>query len=105
MRKQRAIEILGGTAQSAATCVGVVNAAIRNWPDPLNPVTRDRVLAAVVRMHVAQAMGLTLPEFHESREAHKALEDALVASADSLKIIGERALEHFNKSRPTALAA
>ncbi|SCK49377.1 hypothetical protein VAR608DRAFT_4917 [Variovorax sp. HW608] len=105
MRKQRAIEILGGTVRSTANCVGVVDAAIRNWPDPLNPVTRDRVIAALVRMRAAEAMGLTLSEFHESREAHKALEDALVASADSLKVIGERALEHFNKSRPTALAA
>jgi len=105
MRKQRAIEILGGTVHSAAASVGVVDAAIRNWPDPLNPVTRDRVLAAVVRLHAAEAMGLSLPEFHQSREAHLALAEAIVASGDILKVIGERALEHFNKSRPAAIAA
>jgi hypothetical protein len=95
MRKQRAIEILGGTQQSAATCVGVVNAAIRNWPDPLNPVTRDRVIAAIVRMHIAPAMGLTVRELHDSKQAQAALEEALAASPDCLRQIGHHAAEYF----------
>lgn len=98
MRKQRAIEILGGTAQSAAMCVGVVNAAIRNWPDPLNPVTRDRVLAAVVRMHVARAMGLTLREIHDSKQAQQALEEALAASPECLLQIGHHAAEQLKNA-------
>jgi len=98
MRKQRAIDILGGTTRSAAACVGVVDAAIRNWPDPLLPQVRDRVLAGFVRMHVAAAMGLTLAELHESREAQKAFEEALAASEDHLLAIGRRARRNLSKA-------
>ena len=102
MRKQRAIEMLGGTHQSAAACVGVVKAAVHQWPDPLNPVTRDRVLAGILRMHVARAMGLTMSEFHDNKQAQAALEEALVASPQCLLLIGLHAADDFKK---TALAA
>lgn len=104
MRKQRAIEILGGTPQSAAMSVGIVRAAVHNWPDPLNPVTRDRIIAALVRRHVVEAMGITLQEFHESKQAQNALEEALAGSPECLLHIGHHAAERF-KSTSLAPAA
>jgi hypothetical protein len=105
MRKQRAIEMLGGTIQSAATCIGNGSSeSVRVWPDPVNPVIRDRVLAGIVRMHAARAMGLTLQEFHESKQAHEALEEALAASTGYLQHIGNHAAERF-KSTSLAPAA
>lgn len=99
MRKQWAIEILGGTYQTAATYIGNGSfESVRAWPDVVNPVTRDRVLAAIVRMHAARAMGLTLPEFHETKQAHEALEQALVSSPQCLQLIGMHAAELYKNA-------
>ncbi|WP_313080509.1 hypothetical protein [Pulveribacter sp.] len=49
MQKQTAIDMLGGTASSAARAIGVTHAAIVQWPDELPARLADRVIAACVR--------------------------------------------------------
>ena len=49
MRKDYAIEILGGTVTAAACAVGVTASAVTQWPDELPPRIVDRVQAALWR--------------------------------------------------------
>ena len=49
MRKDYAIEILGGTVTSAACAVGVTASAVTQWPDELPQRIADRVQAALWR--------------------------------------------------------
>lgn len=53
MNKSEAIDQLGGTVKGASKLVGVTEAAIRMWPDPLPPRIRDRVQAALWRREQA----------------------------------------------------
>ena len=48
MRKTDGIEVLGGSARSAAEAIGVSPQAVGDWPDPLPPRIADRVIAAWV---------------------------------------------------------
>jgi hypothetical protein len=104
MRRKQAIEILGGTHRSAASAIGIVKEAVNGWPDPLNPIVRDRVLAALVRVEVMRALELTPMEFRESREAEAAFEHAMTSSPEALRLIGAKAAEHFRKLRPAGAA-
>lgn len=52
MLKTKAIELLGGSAASAAEAVGVSPSAISQWPDELPDRISDRVLAALARKHL-----------------------------------------------------
>lgn len=52
MKKSRAIELLGGTASSVASAVGVTAQAVSQWPDELPKRIEDRVLAALARKHL-----------------------------------------------------
>ena len=52
MHKAKAIELLGGSAVSAATAVGVTPSAVSQWPELLPPRIADRVLAALARKHL-----------------------------------------------------
>lgn len=58
--KQTAIELLGGTISAAAAAVGVTHQAVAKWPEQLPPRIADRVLAAVARKHLPDAL-LGLP--------------------------------------------
>lgn len=49
MEKSEAIKSLGGTVKVAAAMVGVSEAAVYMWPDPLPDRIRDRVQAALWR--------------------------------------------------------
>ena len=49
MRKDHAIEMLGGTVTSAACAVGVTASAVTQWPDELPQRIADRVQAALWR--------------------------------------------------------
>jgi len=49
MLKTKAIELLGGTAHSAADAIGVTYQAVVKWPDHLPPRLIDRVIAALVK--------------------------------------------------------
>ncbi len=49
MRKQEAIELLGGTVGAVAAEVGVTPAAVTQWPEELPSRIRDRVQAALWR--------------------------------------------------------
>lgn len=51
MRKDKAIELLGGTA-SAAKEIGITYQAVDKWPDQLPARIADRVLAVLARKHV-----------------------------------------------------
>jgi hypothetical protein len=53
MRKDRAIELLGGTVTTASEAIGVTPSAITQWPDELPARLEDRVLAALARKHLA----------------------------------------------------
>lgn len=60
MDKQTAIYLLGGTVIRAATNVGVSSQAVSQWPRELSPMTSDRVIAALARMHVGETNLLTI---------------------------------------------
>lgn len=49
MNKSEAIQSLGGTVKAAAASIGVSEAAVYMWPDPLPDRIRDRVQAALWR--------------------------------------------------------
>ena len=53
MKKQEAIEILGGTITLAAKEIGISYQAVNKWPDPLPARIADRVEAAVARKQSA----------------------------------------------------
>lgn len=52
MRKDKAIELLGGTIPAAAGAVGVTYQAVMKWPDELSGRIADRVIAAIARRHL-----------------------------------------------------
>lgn len=60
MDKARALELLGGTASSAAAAIGISPQAVSQWPDKLPNAIADRVLAALARKHA--------PELHEATQ-------------------------------------
>lgn len=49
MKKEHAIERLGGSVASAAAAIGISSSAISQWPEVLPPRLEDRMLAAFVR--------------------------------------------------------
>jgi len=49
MRKQDAIQLLGGTTKDAAAVLGVTFQAVSKWPDQLPDRIADRVRGAAVR--------------------------------------------------------
>lgn len=49
MEKSKAIQLLGGTTESAARAIGISYQAISKWPELLPPRIADRVIAAYVR--------------------------------------------------------
>jgi hypothetical protein len=50
LTKHKAIELLGGTARSAAQAIGCTVQAVNKWPEVLSPRIADRVIAAQTRM-------------------------------------------------------
>ena len=49
MRKDQAIELLGGTVTTAAAALEVTYQAVNKWPTELPSRISDRVIAALVR--------------------------------------------------------
>lgn len=49
MKKQKAIELLGGSVATVAEAVGISYQAVRQWPEELPSRIEDRVMAAVAR--------------------------------------------------------
>lgn len=49
MKKQQAIELLGGTVTLAAKEIGISYQAVNKWPDDLPARIADRVYAALAR--------------------------------------------------------
>lgn len=54
MKKQIAIEKLGGNNASAAAAIGITRQAVGQWPDILPARLIDRVEAAAARMEKAR---------------------------------------------------
>jgi transposase len=54
MKKETAIELLGGTVTEAAQAIGISYHAVYRWPDVLTPRISDRVQAALARMREAK---------------------------------------------------
>jgi hypothetical protein len=52
MNKQQAIDMLGGSVESAAEQLGVTRQAVDKWPDLLPLRIADRVRGAWARKHV-----------------------------------------------------
>jgi hypothetical protein len=50
MKKQEAIDLLGGTPMRAAKNLGVTVQCIYKWPDELPEAISDRVVGAIVRL-------------------------------------------------------
>jgi hypothetical protein len=55
MKKQEAIQLLGGTVAAAAEAVGVTYQAVVQWPEELPRRIKDRVEAALYRKARAKA--------------------------------------------------
>lgn len=49
MRKQEAINLLGGTITEAAKAIGINPQAVTQWPDELPDRIADRVIAALAK--------------------------------------------------------
>lgn len=49
MKKQQAIQLLGGSVSAAAKAIGITYQAVKKWPSELSPRVADRVLAALAR--------------------------------------------------------
>ena len=49
MRKEKAIELLGGSVSNVADAIGISYQAVYKWPDELPKAIADRVIAACVR--------------------------------------------------------
>lgn len=65
MRKEKAIELLGGTPTAAAEQIGITVSAVTQWPDDLPDRIADRVLAAIARKHLPpETLGI---EAHEAK--------------------------------------
>lgn len=62
MKKSEAINLLGGTAASAAKEIGITIQAVNKWPDPLTDAIRDRVQAALYRRGEVVATPVTTTE-------------------------------------------
>jgi hypothetical protein len=69
MRKQFAIDLLGGSVSKAAKTLGVTNAAVSKWPEELPQRISDRVLGAWARINgfsparqAAQAVAQSIPQ-------------------------------------------
>ncbi|KAF1019653.1 MAG: hypothetical protein GAK30_02969 [Paracidovorax wautersii] len=62
MKKDQAIEMLGGSIPAAAAAIGVSYQAINQWPDELPRRIEDRVYAALYRMQNTQANPATPAE-------------------------------------------
>lgn len=52
MLKTTAIDMLGGSAGSAAKAIGISIQAVNKWPDELPARISDRVLAVLARKHL-----------------------------------------------------
>ncbi len=51
MKKQEAIDLLGGSPKKAAEAMGYTSVhAVYMWPDPLRPDVADRVRGVVARL-------------------------------------------------------
>lgn len=57
MKKEKALELLGGTVTTAAEAIGVSYQAVKKWPDELPKRIEDRVLAAVARRYLPLLLG------------------------------------------------
>lgn len=53
MKKQTAIELLGGSRQQAALRLRLTSSAFAAWPDTLTRAQADRVIGALVRLEWA----------------------------------------------------
>nr|WP_182312135.1 Cro/CI family transcriptional regulator [Comamonas testosteroni] len=58
MKKDDAIELLGGSVATAAEAIGVSYQAVRQWPEELPQRIIDRVQAALWRQHARNTSGL-----------------------------------------------
>jgi len=65
MRKEQAIELLGGTIASAAEKIGISYQAVDKWPDELPQRIADRVLAALARKHLPAELLAKIDPGHE----------------------------------------
>ena len=88
MKKQEAIDLLGGTIADVARAVGTTHSAICQWPDVLPPRLADRVIAACARGGIAIPNELlTAPA---RGEAHEATLICRVAGVNPMEQEGER---------------
>lgn len=68
MTKNEALNLLGGTVESAARAIGITASAVSQWPDELPQRVADRVQAALWR----KAQGVTVRETAEALDGKRA---------------------------------
>lgn len=61
MKKQQAIELLGGTIAAAARAIGVTYQAVDKWPDDLPDRIADRVQAYLYRQQSSEVATTPTP--------------------------------------------
>ncbi len=49
MKKETALQLLGGSVTSAAKSLNITYQAVSKWPDELSPAVSDRVIAAIAK--------------------------------------------------------
>ncbi|APW37143.1 hypothetical protein RD110_07985 [Rhodoferax koreense] len=59
MKKQKAIELLGGV-HATAKAVGVTYQAVKKWPEELTDRIEDRIWAVMARKHLPRKLRLEL---------------------------------------------
>ena len=59
MKKQKAIELLGGP-HGAAKAIGVTYQAVMKWPDELSTRISDRIWAAIAKKHLPKKLRIAL---------------------------------------------
>jgi hypothetical protein len=69
MHKTEAINLLGGTASSAAAAVGITPQAVSGWPDVLPQRIVDRVQAALWRMSNSNQPAPITPDGQQQQAA------------------------------------
>ena len=85
MRKERAIELLGGSVSSAAEAIGITPPSVCGWPDELPARIEDRVLDALARKYLPQEL---LKEFRSIATSPRVEMDWSAYMADILKSSG-----------------
>lgn len=70
MKKDEAIDQLGGSTAAAAKAIGISYQAVHKWPEVLSARIVDRVQAALYRQQIEKSPASTAPAAHDGEASH-----------------------------------